>query len=460
MNSREHVQTAQNVSVIVDGNNINPTGFYTAQGGAILGYGLIIALGGDYLRNFDDLDSQNTLDSTSIISSPMFTGLGEFDITRPVITTRYLTLALHNAEHFRNPFVIENGNYTRSSLPALQQDSLSIYTKGHRAAINNAHLLTDEKRKRRRYAINAFYCHFLTDMYSSSHMRVPRRCLHGIFSDRIGSIIINIFNSPINPIIFNIDNAVAKLMHDEDGNNGLFVTNEKSRNTFPQTWKAFGDDHQLDQVNNNLIQERNWNTCLLAVQLSAKRIEEGLKNAITITEKEITDLMPNPFPPGAKVFESSSIDQYTVNVIDQGTQDINDAVIVIDDKGLGFIILDWQIKKILNSFSPATFQIRNFSRVSLKSKKVYKIETNIKPGIISNGLLGEQSFPMYFIARNRLLVRIDESISSGRYISVEHKNAFNLNPPYEYDEDDLSLLPLMAIRLNGEKQGERLPTDM
>lgn len=51
---------------------------------------------------------------------------------------------------------------------------------------------------------------------------------------------------------------------------------------------------------------------ILAVQLSTTRIEQSLQKALSVTENQITDLLPNPFPPGAEVFEDSKINDYTI----------------------------------------------------------------------------------------------------------------------------------------------------
>ena len=59
--------------------------------------------------------------------------------------------------------------------------------------------LNDETAQRTAYAINAFYYYFLTDMFSSGHMRVPRRQLHFIDGLRF------------------VDLFTSRLMHNEDG---------------------------------------------------------------------------------------------------------------------------------------------------------------------------------------------------------------------------------------------------
>lgn len=70
--------------------------------------------------------------------------------------------------------------------------------------------------------IEAFGCHFLTDLFASGHMRVPRRALGETFGIMRGGL------------------GMAHGMHDEDNKRGLWVTTR-----IPQSprvvWRAFGD---------------------------------------------------------------------------------------------------------------------------------------------------------------------------------------------------------------------------
>jgi len=93
------------------------------------------------------------------------------------------------------------------------------------------------------YAMNAFADHFLTDLFSSGHLRVPRKEMYDTLAPVTG-------------------NLCAKLMHDEDSCYGLNVTNRKG-----ESWVAYGDKRLQDKVNKD-----NLARAEAAVQLSVDEI--------------------------------------------------------------------------------------------------------------------------------------------------------------------------------------------
>ncbi|MEF2985641.1 phospholipase, partial [Pseudomonas aeruginosa] len=68
------------------------------------------------------------------------------------------------------------------------------------------------------YAMNSFADHFLTDLFSAGHLRVPRKQLAAVVTPgELGSLI-------------------SRFMHDEDSKFGL-----KVRNAMGAQWHAYGD---------------------------------------------------------------------------------------------------------------------------------------------------------------------------------------------------------------------------
>jgi hypothetical protein len=100
----------------------------------------------------------------------------------------------------------------------------------------------------------AFGCHFLTDAFSASHMRVPRKSL-GAFS--------------------------AKLMHDVDGLVGLWVYNYDDQYG-PNIWYAFGDTY----LHNKTVGHKQWK--LLPV--SGINPEWNLQNASSAVGSSLKQL--------------------------------------------------------------------------------------------------------------------------------------------------------------------------
>ncbi len=111
-------------------------------------------------------------------------------------------------------------------------DSVEAYKVGHKLALNSAlkayhawHQEYDSTKAHQllqvAYAQNAFASHFLTDSFSSGHMRVPRLIIHNkVF-----------LMAPLKLLL-------ANFMHDEDNNQGLNVINSHG-----QRWHAYGDGH-------------------------------------------------------------------------------------------------------------------------------------------------------------------------------------------------------------------------
>ena len=143
---------------------------------------------------------------------------------------RYLKLAVDNADHF--------GEW-----------ALSAYLAGHTAALQQAlvaHQTGTDQALELAYAMNSFADHFLTDLFSAGHLRVPRKQLAAVVTPgELGSLI-------------------SRFMHDEDSKFGL-----KVRNALGDEWHAYGDKRYFDVIDaDNRAQVKR------AVQASADEIFE------------------------------------------------------------------------------------------------------------------------------------------------------------------------------------------
>jgi hypothetical protein len=125
---------------------------------------------------------------------------------------RYLMLAGENWDHFGQHAVLA---YQAGHAAALQQATKAGESEDPRLALMLA------------YAMNAFADHYLSDLFSSGHLRTPRKELYrNVTPSEVGSLL-------------------SRYMHDEDCHWGLIVTNGSKG----QRWHAYGDKRYFDAVN-------------------------------------------------------------------------------------------------------------------------------------------------------------------------------------------------------------------
>lgn len=156
---------------------------------------------------------------------------------------RYLLLAQTNFDHF-------------------SQDAVIAYTAGHAVALGMAVAASQQAGNAAQnaalqvaYAANAFADHFLSDLFSSGHMRAPRKQLYrGVTPSDLGSLL-------------------ARAMHDEDSHFGLMVTPANGG----APWRAYGDKRYFDSVDLT-----NLNLVDGAVQLSADEVWEAFSTGQTL----------------------------------------------------------------------------------------------------------------------------------------------------------------------------------
>jgi len=218
---------------------------------------------------------------------------------------RYLKLAANNADHFA-------------------EGALAAYIAGHTVAVQQAILAknsADETQLELAYAMNAFADHYLTDLFSAGHLRVPRREMAAVVTPSdLGSLI-------------------TRFMHDEDSKFGLNV-----RNGDGDQWRAYGDKRYFDAIDS--INRMHVNQ---AVQASADEIFAAYLSGIAPSPgnfaalKKLPDLQAalNPagnFSPLFKVEGSKVLRRKDVN-------NLNDTATVDDWWG-------WSTYLLLKDYHP------------------------------------------------------------------------------------------------------------
>lgn len=168
---------------------------------------------------------------------------------------KYLLLAQHNWDHF---------------VP----NAIDAYNAGHQAALLEAkaafHAWHDELNSDKAlsilniaYAKNAFANHFLSDAFSSGHMRVPRKQIHQ-----------KVYLVPILKLL------LANFMHDEDNQNGLEVINLKG-----DRWTAYGDGYVASS-------KRHQEIILKAMQSSANAVYQTYLSGVLPSYDETLEYLP------------------------------------------------------------------------------------------------------------------------------------------------------------------------
>ncbi|GIZ47208.1 hypothetical protein CKM354_001030700 [Cercospora kikuchii] len=180
----------------------------------------------------------------------------DFDFSK-VTSFKYPKIAYRNLDHFGN-------------------DARKCYQIGHDLACqtaNEARSLTGDEqieRLKKAYMYDAFACHYLTDLFSSGHVRVPRRNLHddSLFTAYTGG-------AAERPVW----DVQARYMHDDDSATGLMVWNG-----FRDEWIAYGDK-QLFSPQCRV----NARHCVSAVQASVNEVLEWFKHGAAPERNTSTD---------------------------------------------------------------------------------------------------------------------------------------------------------------------------
>ena len=115
-------------------------------------------------------------------------------------------------------------------LPIEIQDAVHTYSAGHTAALRQAKKANETGKfsdLKEAYFLEGFALHYLTDLFSTGHMRDPRRILHRTWTGEPGE--------PGVPEFWPADRC-SQRQHDEDCANGLWVQNQRG-----DAWPAYGD---------------------------------------------------------------------------------------------------------------------------------------------------------------------------------------------------------------------------
>lgn len=147
------------------------------------------------------------------------------------------------------------------------KDAINSYLAGHSSALNIAATITPTTPPElktallnKAYAYEAFSAHFLTDLFASGHLRTPRRELVNWCS----------YTSKISK---SIPGFLAKVMHDEDNKNGLYLTTNQGN-----SFKTFGDKELF--INDN---SGSMNIAISTLQQSTDQIYNVANGKISVS---------------------------------------------------------------------------------------------------------------------------------------------------------------------------------
>lgn len=161
---------------------------------------------------------------------------------------RYIQLAVNNFDHFGN-------------------NAILAYVAGHQAALKEALIARethDLSKLQNAYAMNAFACHFISDLFSSGHLRTPRIALAKLVKPGLASFLL------------------VKYMHDEDDTLGLEVENLAGAH-----WKAYGDHYYLEAKNDVSSEILNQ-----ALQTSLDEVQAAYDHGILPNNDSLSLLIP------------------------------------------------------------------------------------------------------------------------------------------------------------------------
>lgn len=237
-----------------------------------LSYGDILALAGDYYALADSVIAEGINDEDrSVRFIQSFNMLAnsnqkETDKIFKINNTTYSSNDSLNEYRKQFNFLLLLGRkyftMTNNNLDHFEPWSTKAYEIGHAVALEmakKAYELREQNPSESKkyltlaYQMNAYACHFLSDSFSSGHLRlgIIRKTLSKRFGF-IGGILVN-------------------NMHNEDSRLGVNVYNDHNK-----YWRAYGDDNYLKPDDNN-----NRNIQAAALQESANEVfstyEKGLK---------------------------------------------------------------------------------------------------------------------------------------------------------------------------------------
>lgn len=121
-------------------------------------------------------------------------------------------------------------------------DAQEAYVVGHKKALDIAREAgrqstpgAKDAKLKEAYCYDAFACHFLTDLFSSGHLRVDRRGLH---TSGLGGAVTQGYSAYKEKPAWDLQ---AQIMHDDDSATGLMVSNRDG-----DCWIAYGDKQLME----------------------------------------------------------------------------------------------------------------------------------------------------------------------------------------------------------------------
>jgi hypothetical protein len=184
---------------------------------------------------------------------------------------RYLALSSQNYCHFACPGPNAGGDHN---------EALRLYRAYHERALGQAQAArqaeSPESALLSALATDAFGCHFLSDLFASGHIRVPRRLLGENYGILRGAL------------------YMSRVMHDEDNTLGLWCTPRLQKSGQSRfVWRAYGDGvlrQPKADSHRRMVQE--------AIRRSAAEIFAAYCR-VTLPESErAVALLPVPLGPG------------------------------------------------------------------------------------------------------------------------------------------------------------------
>jgi hypothetical protein len=185
---------------------------------------------------------------------------------------RYLALASQNNCHFACPQPGAAGD---------ENPALRLYRGYHRRAMQEAararQAADGVKALLGALVTDAFGCHFLTDLFASGHIRVPRRLLAEKYGAIRGSL------------------RMSKSMHEEDNRLGLWCAPRVAQPGAARfVWRAYGDDSlRKPEAETHLVQVQE------AVRRSAAEVFASYAGDVVAEQDRAEALIPVPLKYGA-----------------------------------------------------------------------------------------------------------------------------------------------------------------
>lgn len=152
------------------------------------------------------------------------------------------------------------------------------YRIGHTLAIEKgieAGKTGDLEGLKQAYALDAFACHFLTDLFAAGHVRNQRGALETFLVKKLG-----FFPSEAKQL----SGLLTGAQHQKDGDEGLNVANKRN-----QYWRAYGDGSFFSPKN-----AKNKEQVIKATQESVDEVFVAFENPYTSTPSSVSDLIPYP----------------------------------------------------------------------------------------------------------------------------------------------------------------------